>query len=1494
MSTSTPTGPASGRRVSAVRWPPNDLSASTTRSSSPAPLRSSSITPKPNSTTNSQNNNSQNPNSIKNLVRNFDQPSVVVSAQRPTSPTTSPLANRKARRSSSPRRSLPQQSSALTQVHSSIPEEGPSAHPDLIKSPVQTKMEQFNSKIPSQNQVTSSFSEILSRKARKLLNQIRLVWRRRILPVFAYIIVIHILSPRLAGKLWSVIFKIILKKSLLSKQLEYTQSWSFLGGLVMPLAVIAVITYLLSKTPTITQTITNEENESAVIQNEILPLITLSDDSSNNLTRSWLLSLEQLQKRGGSVGKSDASVSATANSTERSASNPRFAFPQQYDVISTSPITSSALANNENPIQNDKALPEITDLEPAIYERTYSLAAFASASKGKPLPTPTPEPDNQDQNSATAPTPPVRKPLSTVQSWLDNSVLPENLSLYPRRRHPSDASNSETGSRRGSKPSSLLNSFKEVFEKPRKSKTPESKFLVLDNPDQIIREDSPSSESPTTPKGNLIVDNDEQFIATINSNSALYDSQHLGHETRNTSSSTLLTDEELALLFPVPTQKAGLQLTPAGSKKPKQILSSMSGLFTNSDAKSLAYVIMNLNALPTEFPVHSNLSRLHLSGNNLTELPFSTMSLMPSLQFLDISDNRFSNLTRSLTCCKYLKELYARNCGMIGIDEGVLEELTCLEVLDLSGNTTFAFAHNAAHLHTLILSNNRLQTLPPSLGLHRGRELVFLLVGGNPFEKSIKVFTDPIVTNSQSILQRLNKDLAQRQVFIPDDMILNNSFGLGISDLSSPLDDKGSLYDWDDDDLKSIHDAEFDSYLNSYSKPQDFGKLRRRSSLPDASRFEASKQSKFTKRITPARRIDNLLGMHSGRDHQNTDASSMTTYHATTNPSYVYIQRLLSHLRDVYDLLPAFHPSKSASARLVNTRADSRAESINTNASDGPAQPQNDDPDAPGLTDDERERIRKRQSPVRRANIAAEIMTTERTYVNELKTLFSLYVEPLERGIFSKTDMDAMFANLKLILNFHKSHLLPNLEKVCLEDPDQKIGSVFNIAAPYFKMYSMYYNNFDTANEMVVHLEQLSTSGSGQLQSPIRSTFLSKTSISPVSTSQASRRTLAKKFKNIVKIAKSSPSHTQISLQSYLIMPVQRLPRYKMLVEQLLESTPPRHPDRVALAAAVDAIRMCVAECNDKKREMEEHERGMKQLSRIRSVKGKSSGALHRFHAHTAVGARLFVREGGFRVVKYVERSGVVAVGGGGVASVLDGLDFSFAMVSSRDKVYKTSVGGVVEARFATGGVSSAPAPPFTVVGQPLGAGLDALSVYGVQRTAGGDFRFLLFTDLLCWCKPIAGSNSSPLSGGSGSSVGLVSEFELIRAVEIGPNTKVECMTVLTQDGSIPISGGGGSPGGGFFFGGDRSLSTDGSRSSYMSSIAPSRSSLGSAPSSGITLTNSRGSRVGQSASSVWDENQSVLRVSDHYCVVYLRGSQSDVEAWLEVLKELGCDGGDL
>ncbi|KAJ3065586.1 hypothetical protein HDU98_011068 [Podochytrium sp. JEL0797] len=1222
--------------------------------------------------------------------------------------------------------------------------------------------------------------------------------RRRVMPVVAFVMALHIVSPRLSASLWGVIFKIMLRKNLVGAPTKQPEGAGWLNGMLMPIVVIAIAGFMLS------------------------PSIT-----SSSADRTPRLS---------DAASSDVGLNGSTNSTLRNLS------PESRSRATT---TTSSLLESVNEILAERARSESTT-------RTLSPPR---------------------QNAKRLPTPPVR-------TFTPQPVFPEE-------------------------------SAKQVTETFLAHVAATHFVVPVPLPAlPTTAEPEPSAESPIDGNGELTPTMEfenllsgQSFLSTFDQdtlNAILYAPTHHPDLANSTMAdhapSPLISDTDLARLFPLPavSRTNHLQLSPPPARLPKSRSDKnavkSSKLFSTPNSYSLSYICMNLSTLPTSIPTHTHLQRLHLAGNALTELPAAAMAQLPALRFLDVSDNRIARLTLGVGVCKGLRELYARNCGMMEVEEGVLEGWRGLEVLDLSSNkltgfSNFAFTHNTSRLHTLILSNNRLQQLPASLGLHRGRELVFLLIGGNAFDPALRVFTDPIVTASAAIIPRVTKEISKKLAVVSDASL--RSGGGAVSPVSSvDWGEKGereSLYEWDDEDVRSIHDAEFDSNLNDYSykKPNtEYNRLRRRSSLPDANRSESRRAAAAAQTaVSPSSRRSGDYNHHLNNNPSwdPMESSTATSYHASTNPSYVYIQRLLSHLRDVYDLTPSFHRS-----HVIPLRASSRPTSKqDVRVSSPPVdEDQNDDPDAPHLSPDERERIRKRQSPTRRAHIAAEVLSTERTYVNELKTLVSLYADPLERGILGSADMAALFANLKSVF-----HLLPNLERA-LQSPDQPLGSIFNEAAPFFKMYSAYYNNFDTANEMVMHLEQLAASGTGQLQSPLKSTALSMTSLSSAHSTLSSRRTLAKKFKNLVKIAKTSPSHTQISLQSYLILPVQRLPRYKLLVDQLLESTPIHHPDRADLKSAAAAIRACVAECNDKKRETEHLERGMKQMARIRVVKSKSVGSA----ALTAASAgRVFVKEDVARVVKCVERAAL-----GGPSSEGTNTDWQFAMIQPRDRVFKTQVvSGVVEARFAMGlGVAATVPPPVAVLGQPnLGAGLDALSVYGVQRSVGGEARFLVFADVLCWCKPIS-VGSSPLGGGGGS-VGEA-EFDLVRALELGPGTKIETMVVLNHEGQqqqMQASGGGG--GTRFADRSNSSVSIEHLRG-YAAKPASSDSQHRLSGLSQLTLTNSRGSTISSSASStpVVREMECVLRISDRDSVLYLRGGQTQMEAWVEMLKGLGCDDG--
>ncbi|KAJ1924779.1 hypothetical protein IWQ60_004973 [Tieghemiomyces parasiticus] len=189
--------------------------------------------------------------------------------------------------------------------------------------------------------------------------------------------------------------------------------------------------------------------------------------------------------------------------------------------------------------------------------------------------------------------------------------------------------------------------------------------------------------------------------------------------------------------------------------------------------------------------------------------------------------------------------------------------------------------------------------------------------------------------------------------------------------------------------------------------------------------------------------------------------------------------------------------------------------------------------------------------------------------------------------VLTPAEIKTIFGNVDSILLFHRDHILPELEATIQAaagtDIEARVGGVFLRNAAFIRIYSVYVNNFDHATRLLTDLEK-------------------------------SR----KKFAKFLALAKRQPDHNQLNLLGYLLLPVQRVPRYKLLLEQLLACTPVTHPDHNELQRALAEIQVRADEINEKKREQE---RNIKIIQIAHHIRGSS--AIHLIQPH-----RRFIRRG--------------------------------------------------------------------------------------------------------------------------------------------------------------------------------------------------------------------------------------------------------------------------
>ncbi|XP_033017852.1 FYVE, RhoGEF and PH domain-containing protein 4 isoform X1 [Lacerta agilis] len=190
-------------------------------------------------------------------------------------------------------------------------------------------------------------------------------------------------------------------------------------------------------------------------------------------------------------------------------------------------------------------------------------------------------------------------------------------------------------------------------------------------------------------------------------------------------------------------------------------------------------------------------------------------------------------------------------------------------------------------------------------------------------------------------------------------------------------------------------------------------------------------------------------------------------------------------------------------------------------------------------------------------NIANELLHTERAYVCRLALLdqefYCKLMDEANRGSFPAEVVSKIFSNISSINQFHSQFLLPELEKRMQEwDTNPRISDILQKLAPFLKMYGEYVKNFDNAMELVK----------------------TWTERSPV-------------FKCIIQEIQKQKVCGNLTLQHHMLEPVQRIPRYEMLLKDYLRKLPQDSLDWKDAEKSLEIISTAASHSNSAIRKME-------------------------------------------------------------------------------------------------------------------------------------------------------------------------------------------------------------------------------------------------------------------------------------------------------------------
>ncbi|ELR22649.1 RhoGEF domain containing protein, partial [Acanthamoeba castellanii str. Neff] len=171
-----------------------------------------------------------------------------------------------------------------------------------------------------------------------------------------------------------------------------------------------------------------------------------------------------------------------------------------------------------------------------------------------------------------------------------------------------------------------------------------------------------------------------------------------------------------------------------------------------------------------------------------------------------------------------------------------------------------------------------------------------------------------------------------------------------------------------------------------------------------------------------------------------------------------------------------------------------------------------------------------------REKIARELYDTEKEYAQNLQILIQVYLKKMHTWAENApmSGMKALYGDIKVIHGYTEQVLAQLRPRVYAWGPHQVLGDIFLQLGFFLKVYTQYVTNYSKATRELAERKKKSTRFAQFLDAPW--------SVDPA----------ALLFRDKI---------GSLGIQSFLIQPVQRVPRYLLLLNALLKRTDPDHKD---------------------------------------------------------------------------------------------------------------------------------------------------------------------------------------------------------------------------------------------------------------------------------------------------------------------------------------------